>query len=167
MDEKINLPSAETFNTVVDEKLNAMRMQAKAGIGWFTTIAGLSLVNTILGFFKISIGFLAGLGITQMFDAIGEVAFNQLEGSTIAIVLRVGLVVMNLIIAGAFFLAGRFSVKFVWLGIIFCVLYALDTILLVAFQDWLSAAFHVFALFMIGRGLKAAHDANKLARALA
>jgi hypothetical protein len=165
MDSNTTPASNDAFDQALKEKVLGLRAQATSGIGWFNLVAALSLINTAFDFLNVSIGFMAGLGITQMFDALGRTFSEIADGSTFATVLRYGFLAINVLIAIAFFLAARFSVRYVWLGIVFCVLYALDAVLLLVIQDWVPAAFHGLALFMIGRGLKAASELNKLMRA--
>ncbi len=64
---------------------------------------------------------------------------------------------LDIIAAGFYVLYGLFARKGAkWAFITGMVFYALDAVLLLAFKDWLSAAFHAYALFRIFQGFQAA-----------
>ena len=123
-----------------------------SGAGWFYWIAGLSLITSIISLSGGSWSFLAGLGITQVFDgfAIG------LEKSGSNSLIKVFAFFLDVLAATFFIVVGIFAKK----GkkpayIIGGVLYVIDTVILLAFTEWFGAAFHAFALFQIWTGYKA------------
>jgi hypothetical protein len=119
----------------------------KSGAGWFYWIAGLSLVNSILSVFGQEGGFVIGLGITQVFDALAKGAGGA--GPAVALVL-------DLLAAGFFVLLGVFaSRRHAWAFILGMVLYSFDALIFVLATFWLGVGFHVFALVCIFAGFSA------------
>ncbi|MFA5553921.1 MAG: hypothetical protein WCZ89_09125 [Phycisphaerae bacterium] len=138
------------------EKLQ-IEQQLKSGASWFYWIAGLSIINSILVISRSDLTFIIGLGITQIISGIGLVLEERIGslGHIIAFV-------FCLIASGVFAMFGIFANKrHLWAFIVGMVLYALDGLLFLIVQDWLSIGFHVFALVCIYSGLKAQ---NKLAQ---
>ena len=132
--------------------------QLKAGANWFYWIAGLSIVNAVLLFTGSDWGFVIGLGITQIIGGIGAVAAEDLGH-----IATIFAFVFTLIATGIFVLFGVFANKrYIWAFIVGMVIYALDGLIFLLIQDWLSIGFHVFALFCIYSGLKAHFELRKL-----
>ena len=130
--------------------------QAKSGANWFYWIAGLSLVNSLIFVFGGNWSFFAGLGITQLIDAI----VDHLAGNGFSVIKIISFAI-DLVIAAAFALCGIWSNKLqTWAFIVGMILYLLDGLLLLVLGAFLPAAFHVFALFMIFRGFTAARQLN-------
>lgn len=121
--------------------------QLKSGASWFYWVAGLSLVNSVVAFTGSDWRFILGLGITQIFDALGnEIAT---AGKIVALVL-------DLIAAGIFVLFGVFANKgHLWAFITGMVLFALDGLIFLLAQDWVGVGFHVFVLYCLFRGVQA------------
>ena len=131
--------------------------QVKSGANWFYWIAGLSLVNSLIFFFGGNWSFFAGLGITQILDAI----VDQVSGHGEFSVIKIIVLAVDLIIAAIFVLCGLWAGKLqIWAFIVGMVLYFLDGILLLLLGAYFPAGFHVFALYMIFRGLSAAQQVN-------
>jgi hypothetical protein len=145
-------PAPDT-NNLAFQKLRAEQM-VKSGAGWFLWIAGLSVVNSIIGMAGGGVHFIVGLGITQVVDAVAHGV-----GSA-GIVLDL---IINGFVAGVFVMFWNFAKKgqswafYVGMGI-----YAMDALLLLSFKDIFSVAFHAYALFRIYNGLKAAPVFQKL-----
>lgn len=138
-----------TSSTTTSQDLGMMKLRAqqivKSGAGWFIWIAAMSLINTLITAFNGNFHFILGLGITTVVDAIAQHAGRA--------AILPGLVI-DVIVAGVFatfWHFGRQGAK--WAFIVGMVLYALDGALLLLVRDILSAAFHVYALFMLYRGL--------------
>jgi hypothetical protein len=120
---------------------------ARSGASWFYWIAGLSLVNSMSALMGSHFGFIVGLGITQKFDAIA----SGLGGSG-----KIVAFLLDLAAAGVFVLFGVFANKLhTWAFLVGMILYALDGLIFLLVGDWLSAGFHVFALFCIFGGFSA------------
>jgi len=129
-----------------------------SGANWFFWIAGLSLVNSLVLLVGSQWNFIVGLGTTQVVDAIA-LELAQQFGSVWKFI---GLM-FNVIIAGVFCFFGVFSrKKHSWAFILGMVLYALDGLLFLLVQDFLSLGFHAFALFCIFSGLKAMREMENL-----
>ena len=125
----------------------AIQARLKGAASWFYWIAGLSLINSIIVAGGGQVHFIIGMGVTTVVDVVAKQAGG------------VGLVagmVVNVFVAAvcaAFGVLGnRRKTWAMWVGM---VLYALDGLLLLLFQDWLSVAFHGYALFRIYQGLAA------------
>jgi hypothetical protein len=118
----------------------------KRSASWFDWIAGLSVVNAVIGMAQGGFHFVVGLGITEL---INEIAAQG--GSTGR---AIGFVV-TLIAAGVFVLFGHFTKQGQkWALIVGVVLYGLDALLVLLAQAWLMLAFHAYALFMLSRAFK-------------
>ena len=124
----------------------------KSGASWFYWIAGLSLINSVVALSGSQWGFILGLGITQIFDAIGQ----NIQGGGKAIIL-----VLDLIVVGVFVFFGVFAHKrHTWAFVLGMILYALDGLIFLIGQGWLSLGFHAFVLFCLFRGFKACRELN-------
>ena len=117
-------------------------LRGKQELFW---VAGLSLVNSLLAQFDAHIRFPTGMGITQASDAIFLKAFA--EGGALA---HGAALVFALLAAGVVclfaWLTGRGSRTVFMIAI---VLYGLDALLCLVFQDWFSVAFHGWMLFKL------------------
>jgi MFS family permease len=120
----------------------------KRSAGWFDWIAALSLVNSVISLFNGNWHFVLGLGITEVIDYLAQRSGSS-RGQLIGFV-------VTLLVAGFFWLMGRFAKQGQrWALIVGMFLYTLDGLLLVVGQDWLSVAFHGYALFMLSRAFAA------------
>jgi len=129
----------------VEQKLRAEQI-VKNGANWFLWIAGLSILNSVLSMSGTGFHFIFGLGVTEIVDAIGR------QGGTTGSAL--GLVV-NLFIAGVFYIFWHFARRGEkWAFVVGMALYAIDGLILVPFKDFLSVAFHAYALFRIYGGMQ-------------
>jgi hypothetical protein len=136
-----------------EERRQQLERRFRSGVNWFFWIAGLSLVNTILYAAGANLVFLFGLGATQFVDGLVAALANE-AGSGAATFRGIG-VGINLGIAGLFVIAGLLGRARKRPAIIAgMAVYSLDAILVLVFKDYLSAAFHVWALFGIFNGLK-------------
>jgi len=125
-------------------RVETAKARIKASANWFDWIAALSVVNAVIALSNSNWHFLLGLGVT---DVVNYLARQSGSGQAQVIGL-----VATLAVAGIFWLMGRFAKQGQhWALIVGMILYALDGALLLLGQDWLSAAFHVYALFMVSR----------------
>ena len=130
----------------------AAQAQLKSGASWFYWIAGLSLINSFIAFSGSDYGFILGLGITKIIDALGQ----EIQGMGKLIALG-----LDLIVVGLFVFFGVFANKRkTWAFVIGMVLYGLDSLFSLLVQDWLSLGFHGFALFCLFRGFRACRELN-------
>jgi hypothetical protein len=127
-----------------------LEMRLKSGASWFYWIAGLSLINSIAALSGAGWGFIVGLGITQIIDAFA----GDLAGGGLAVA-----IVLDVLVAGLFVLFGIFAHKrHLWSFIVGMTLYALDGVIFAIASDWLAAGFHVFVLYWLFGGFRAARQ---------
>ncbi|CAG1002624.1 hypothetical protein ANAEL_03085 [Anaerolineales bacterium] len=114
----------------------------------FYSIAILSLINSVINYFQGSIYFPVGLGITQLIDGFAY-ALQQEASETGTLFFGIG-AVLDIMIFGVVALFGFFIRKQIsWLIVLGAVLYLLDGILFLLFQDWIGAGFHAYFLYRI------------------
>ncbi len=135
-----------------DEEKFILDRKIRNGTNWFYWIAGLSVLNMIMTFTGSSLTFSLGLGITQIIDGFMIGLVRDLGPN--ANLLRYIGIAIDLVIATIFVLFGFFGRKgYRWPVIIGLVLYTIDGVILLLFQDYLGAAFHALAIYGIWRGL--------------
>lgn len=139
-----------------------LRHRMASGANWFYWIAGLSLINSIISLFDGNWNFAVGLGITQIFDAIGKIGAQEGIGSWIEYVFFT----IDLIVAAVFALFGAFAnrgqIRAFAAGMI---LFAFDGLILLFVGDVLGIIIHALALYFLFTGLTAArklHRAEKI-----
>jgi hypothetical protein len=131
----------------------------KGSSSWFIVIAGLSLVNSVLFMTGAKIHFIFGLGFTQIVDALA----HNVGGTGVVLDL-----IINGVIAAVFVLFWNFArkgEKWAWLAGMG--LYVLDGLILLLFKDFLSVAFHGWALYRMSMGWKLLPVREKLNQASA
>jgi len=131
------------------------REKARAGAYWFYWIAAVTLVNSVINVFGSDWNLIFGLGIGQVFDALGQGLAADGGGPAF-------------VVLGLFMSVGALSIYVLWgwlaargktLGFVAgMVCYGLDAGFFVAAGDWIGASFHGIALVVIGRGLKAQRE---------
>lgn len=135
---------------VFEDRLK-MENQLKSGANWFFWIAGLSIINSLILLSGGKWSFIIGLGITQVIDAIG---IELAKGA--GIVGTIFIFFFDVFVAGIFITLGILSRKtYRWAFLVGMILYAMDGLLFLFVQDFLSIGFHAFALFCIYGGFKA------------
>lgn len=136
-----------------------LESQLQSGAGWFIWIAGLSLVTSILWHVGSGIGFIFGLGITQLIDAIAIEASEDVATPVIKVIA----LVLDVMVAGIFAAFGVFAKKKQqWAFIVGMVLYTLDALIFLMIRDLLSLGVHAFALFCIFKGFKACRELTRM-----
>lgn len=144
---------SEENGTVEDKVRRELLMEKKinGAVNWFYWIAGLSVINTVVLFFDGNVSFVIGLGITQLIDGFAYDISDQF--GVISIICGI---VINLLIAGTFVFLGIMAKKLKkWSFISGMILYGLDTIIFLIFNDFYGMAFHIVALVCIYNGFKA------------
>ena len=131
---------------------STIESRVKSATGWLFAIAAFSAVNFILQISGSSVSFLAGLGLASIAGAFATSpepsTFTGLIGGILSVL--AGLTICFLFICGMFskerkpwaFLAG---------GIV----YSIDILLVLLMKDWISAAFHIWAIYSIFTGYSA------------
>jgi hypothetical protein len=137
-----------------------LQRQLQSGAHWFYWIAALSLINSLAALFGSDWRFIAGLGITQIIDAIArEIAGDA--GTTARIVAFI----FDLLVACVFVIFGIFaSKKMTWAFGVGMFIYGLDAVLFLFGMDILAIAFHAYALYCLYGGLRACQQLNQMAR---
>jgi hypothetical protein len=135
------------------------------GAKWFYWVAGLSLVNSAIQMGGGGIYFVVGLGATLVADSMAvQIAHENPDIAMGAKVLTIGFdVIVALILCIFGWLSTKRYLIFFAIGM---VLYVLDGMLFILFQDWMSVAFHAFALYSMIGGFLAYREVNALQRQL-
>jgi hypothetical protein len=127
----------------------------RRGANWFYYVAVLAALNSTVAVAAGSIGFYTyalGFGVSQFVD--GRMLANIGQGSPES-VRWVG-VGINLLIAAGFAMFGYFARKGSDMAFVLGMfLYVADAILIMMFKDVFGFAFHLVALFYMGKGLLA------------
>ena len=120
-----------------------------SGARWFWWIAGLSAVNVACDLAHANVNFVLGLAFTLV--AHGVFASN------IGIAL-----VIDLVCIGGFWFIGRQALKGrTWAFALGVVVYLLDGLIYLKYEDWMPVAFHALALFYIGKAFMGLQEAKK------
>lgn len=149
-------PSTGEYDNVVAAGPDpALAAHAKRGANWFYWIAGLSMVNSIAFLVGANFHFLAGLGVSEIVDAVGDEIIKQGGPTAIKLVA----IVFDIIAFGGFALAGYFSNKLISpVFLIGIIIYAIDGVIVLILGDLFMAAFHAFALYQLIRGFIACRE---------
>jgi len=147
-------PSANQA-ALIAQKLR-VEQALKGSSSWFIIIAALSLVNSLLFMTGAKIHFIFGLGFTQIVDALA----HNVGGAGVVLDLTI-----NGVIAAVFVLFWNFARKGEkWAWVAAMGLYVLDGLILLVFKDFLSVAFHGWALYRMSTGWKLLPLMEKLNR---
>ncbi len=139
-------------------EVQALEQRYKSGARWFFWIAGLTTVTSIISMYGGGFAFFLSLGSTQFIDGVAR-GLSQEFGDTAKIF---GLI-LDLVVAGVFALIGWFALKrHLWSFVVGMVLFALDALLLLVFQVWISFAFHALVVYWIFKGFQAARRLSDL-----
>jgi hypothetical protein len=142
------------------QELVKLEEQHKSGANWFYWIAVLSIINSGVTLAGGQWGFIIGLGITQVADAIGAAVASEFGTG---IELRAMIFLFDAFVAGLFVLFGMLARKrHTWAFVTGMALYAADGLIFLLAGDWLSLAFHGFALFCLFGGLSASRKLSAL-----
>jgi hypothetical protein len=162
-------PTAEDLQpTETPDPSPQLLAQRQSGANWFLWIAGLSVVNAVLMLLRADVHFVIGLGMADLVVAIGaEIAKNT--DANVATIIHVVCFAISLGMAGVFAGFGAMARRGqVWAFVLGMALYAGDALLLLGLNlmigpqgDWMSLAFHAFALYCLFSGLKAAIALNR------
>ena len=146
------------------DSLQALRAELtrrmKNGANNYYWIAALSVINSLIIEFGGSSYFVVGLASTLIVDTIFVEVAKSAGGSLV--VKLIGLAI-SIFIAGIFVLFGLFANRGKsWAFIVGMVLYVLDSLIMLAVQEWLGLIFHGFFLFGLFGGLRALNELKKL-----
>jgi GYF domain 2 len=128
---------------------------------WFYWIAALTLINTIVAMCGSNWGFVLGLTITQLIDAVVVTVVPQ-EFSLVA---KLAVCAVDLVAVGLFVFLGVMACrKQMWPFAVGVTLYGLDTLLTLLSFSIVSIGIHGWALFSLVMGMRAAQEWKKLAQ---
>lgn len=137
-----------------------LEQRYKSGARWFFWIAGLSVITSIVSVSGAGFSFFLSLGTTQVIDAFAKGMATELGDS-----IRIAGLVLDIFVAGIFALIGWIAYKRqLWAFIVGMSLFAVDALILLAFQVWVSFIFHALVLFWMFRGYQAGRKLLELER---
>ena len=132
----------------------ALEQRYKSGARWFFWIAGLSVVTSLISLWGGGYAFFLSLGTTQVIDGFAKGLATELGDSV-----RIVGLVLDIFVAGMCALIGWFALKRqLWAFVVGLALFAVDALILLAFQVWISFIFHALVIFWIFRGYQAARS---------
>lgn len=154
-------PADETDAQQQAAEAQWMQLEAKMrhGANWYYWIAGLSVINSAILLSEGATQFLAGLGVTQFANAIALHLSKQSPDNAIIFKAIAGvftLMVAAVVLAFGYGSSRRSSTIF----LIGMLLYTIDGLIYILFEDWLSIAFHVFVLTRLFSGFQACRQLN-------
>lgn len=127
-----------------DDERRKLESSVRTGSGWFYWIAGLSLLNTVAAMLDWRWSFAVGLGITQLFDAIGEhigpratMVARLFDGAVAAAFVAFGILAR-----------GRRQ----WAFALGLAIYALDSLVFLLVKDVIGIGLHAIGCFGIAMG---------------
>ena len=138
------------------ESLVAMRGK---GASWFFWIVGLSIINTIIASFGSDSGFSLGLATTLLSDGLASESIK--EGSAGSA--RFIALFFDLLVFAFYAFCGVKAMRGAsWAFVLGLVFFALDTLIMLAVQEWLGVALHVWAIISLWSGLSANNKLKKI-----
>jgi hypothetical protein len=139
------------YSTNSWSEATALEQKHKSGARWFFWIAGLTVVTSLVALSGSGYAFFLSLGATQFVDGVAKGLSNEFgEG------IRIAGLVLDILIAGVFALLGWFAYKrHLWAFLVGMGLFALDALILLVFQVWISFLFHALVTYWIFRGYQA------------
>jgi hypothetical protein len=148
------------YSTNSWSEANALEQKQKSGARWFFWIAGLTVVTSLFTLSGSGYVFFLSLGATQFIDGVAKGLSNEFgEG------VRIAGLVLDLLIAGAFALLGWFAYrKNLWAFVVGMAIFALDALILLVAQVWISFLFHALVTYWIFRGYQAGRALAALER---
>jgi hypothetical protein len=137
--------------------------QFRGGASWFYWIAALSAINSLIWWIGGGWTFLVGLAFTQISDGFLSALGEEVGGSGQIVAIVVALTI-SLIVSGVFALFGYMAHQgTTWAFYLGMAIYVLDALVFLAFGEFPSFGFHLFALFGLFRGLLALTKLRALA----
>lgn len=144
----VRLMALTSGGEAASDQPEVLAKHVKGCAGWFFWIAGLTLVNSVMMRTGSETSFLIGLTITQVVDVLG-IAAGPVGGWMAGAFALVGI--------GLFVLLGlKARVGERWAFVTGLVLYGIDTLLSLVDPNFISIAFHGWALITMGVGLRQA-----------
>ena len=157
-------PSAQAFSRLKTE-IATLLQQGKRGAGWFYSIAGFSLINSLIMLLGKGPKFVVGLGATLLVDW-GALQHAQRVPEN-AIAIKSTAFAFDLFVAAIVCGFGWLAVKR-WqpVFVIGMLLYLLDGLLFLRFGRMMAVAFHAYCLYCMWKGFQAYQKLAVLERQL-
>ena len=156
------MPAAVDAETEVEiDPREALEKRFRNGASWFYWVAALSLINSVVAIFNGEWGFIFGLGITQVVDAIASaVAAESPDIATAGRFISFGI---NLVILCVVAFMGWLAHKrMAWVFVVGLVFYLFDALLFLLAGDFLSLAFHGWVFFAVASGFVACRKLTRM-----
>jgi hypothetical protein len=152
-------PNASNYEQAyLAQEAGQLQRQLHSGANWFYWIAGLSLINSLAALVGSNWRFIAGLGITQVIDAIARELAGNGGGAA-----KIIAFVFDLLGASIFVVFGIFAgKKMTWAFAVGMFIYGLDALIFLLGMDILAIAFHAYAMYCLFRGLRACQQLNQM-----
>ncbi|SRR6266436_1859733 len=148
------------FSNELGYEGQALLQRSKSGARWFFWIAGLTIITSMVSLYGGGFAFFLSLGTTQFIDGVARGLSKEFGDAT-----KIVALVLDILVAGVFGLMGWLAMKrHLWSFITGMVLFMLDALVLLAFQIWISFAFHLLVVFWIFKGYQAARQLSELER---
>jgi hypothetical protein len=151
------------FDEVDSAQLGEVYQRYKSGANWFYWIAGLTLVTSIVTFSGGGWRFLISLGTTQFIDAFAEGLSTELGGAPKVVALVLDIFVTALFVLFGV-LAGKKLLSAYMIGMI---VFGLDGLVSLLFQDLIGVVAHAVVLFFMARGYMAGRELVALEQSMA
>src|ERR1051325_7645339 len=144
----------------IQNALTELKRRMRRGANNFYWIAALSAINSLILEFGGSAYFVVGLASTLYVDSFAIAAAKDVPDA--AVIIKIVGLVISFIFAGIFALFGLFANRGKrWAFIVGMVLYSIDALLMLAFQEWMGLIFHGLFLFGLFGGLRALNQIQK------
>jgi|ERR1700674_2730373 len=144
----VGTPLESDPQAIFRARIALAQAKIKRSASWFDWIAIFSVVNAVISLANGNWHFVLGLGITEVITALSGAGQGRVIG-----------LVITVIVAAFFWGMGYLTKKGqMWALILGMVLYVLDAGILALGHDWLSVAFHAYALFMLSRAFSAINE---------
>ena len=148
------------YDNQFSHETHDLEQRSKSGARWFLWIAGLTIITSIVSLYGGGFAFFLSLGTTQFIDGMARGLSQEFGDAT-----KIVALVLDILVAGVFGLIGWLALKrHLWSFIAGMVLFGLDAFILLAFQIWISFAFHLLVVFWIFKGYQAARQLSELER---
>ena len=145
----------ETITVEIDPTKLALVQAKSGGASWISTVAVFAIINSALTFLDVNLRFIFSLGVADISAFIAQ-ASESGGAKVLAIAVTIGC-------SAAFLGLAHFAKKgAAWAFVVAMVLYSLDGAVWFLVQDWLEIGCHVFAVFMMFKGLQASQTLKKL-----
>ena len=145
----------------MDAEKARLSLQMKNSAKNFYWIAGLSFINSLITAFGGQFYLVMGLASTLFVDYF---AVGMTDGAPELKLVFTGIALfISLIISGITALFGFLAIKGMrWSFVLGMVLYGVDTVIMLALQEWKGVIIHLFFLYALFTGLRAMNQLKKL-----